>query len=140
MGSFFKSIGGFFTKLFGHAASWSATASTTLTLAAPMLNTALSMIAGPDVAADANNVIGEIKSDLAASAALISQSHDSTDPSKVAQIKSLLTAVTGNLSTLLAAGHIKNEDTLNKVTTAVNAFTGEISAILSVLPATQPTT
>jgi len=136
MGKFFKSIGGFFAKLFSHAPSWSQTASTTLTLATPMLNTFLQLTAGQDVANETVNVIGEIKSDLAAVATWLSQSHDSADPSVIAQIRATLTAVNTNLAALLQAGHIKNPDTLSKVTIAVNAFTGEISAILDVLPKT----
>lgn len=143
MGKFFKSIGSAFQKLFSHAPSWSQTASTTLTLATPMLDTALSLVEGPNVASDAVNIIGEVKSDLAAASTLIAQSHSATDPGVVSQIKAALGSVSANLSTLLAAGHIKDEATLSKVTIAVNAFTGELSAILSVLPqapATEPKT
>src|SRR5262249_11087712 len=100
------------------------------------LNTLLQLTSGQDVATEAVNVISEIKSDLAAVATWISQSHDSSDPSVIAQIRATLNSVSTNLGALLTAGHIKNPDLLNKVTLAVNAFTGEISAILDVLPKT----
>jgi hypothetical protein len=134
MGSFFKSIGGFFSKLFSHAPSWSHTASTALTLVAPLVNTITTLAVGADVAGEVNNIIGEIKSDLAAAAALVSQSHNASDPSTIATLQNVLGAINNNLSALLTAGHIKNQDTLAKVTLVVNAITGEISAILSVLP------
>lgn len=133
--SFFSSIGGFFSKLFSKAPSWSQTASATLTLIAPLTNTIVALTAGETDAAEISSIISEVQSDLAATAALISQAHSGADVSS--QLNSTLSAVSNNLDVLLKAGHIKNATTQAKVEAAIKTITGEIQAIIAVLPASQ---
>lgn len=134
--SFFSAVGNWFKKLFQHAPSWSQSASTALTLASPLVTTLVTLLAGSAAGAETANVLAEIKSDMAAAAALVSQSHSSTDPGVIGTLQATLTAINTNLSAVEAAIHVKDPNSAAKVSEAVTAITGEISAILSVLPAT----
>lgn len=128
----FKKIGNFFSKLFNSAPSWSQKASTAITLIAPLTNTLVALADGEEAAAQATSIVHEVQSDLAAAASLLSEAHgNATAP---AGLTSVLQAVTDNLSSLLAAGHIKNPEKVSKVSAIVNTITGEISAVLSSLP------
>jgi hypothetical protein len=129
--SFFSKIGSFFKKLFTNAPSWSQTASTTLTLAAPLISTVVGLVSGPDNAAEALQVAHEVQADLTAASALISQAHGTNEAGNLAAI---LQSVNSNLDALLGAGHIRNPETLSKVKTIVGTISGEVSAIISVLP------
>ena len=61
--------------------------------------------------------------------------HNTTDTSTVAKIKTLLGGVSNDVGSLLAAGCIKNPTLTTEVEVAVKTLTGEVSAILSQLPA-----
>ena len=128
----FKKIGSFFSKLFNNAPSWSQKASTAITLVAPLTNTLVALADGEEEAAQATSIVHEVQSDLAAASSLLSEAHGT--PLAPAGLKSILQAVTDNLSALLAAGHIKNPDKVTKVKVVVGTITGEISAVLSSLP------
>jgi hypothetical protein len=132
----FKKIGSFFSKLFNNSASWSQKASTAITLVAPLTNTIVALVGGEEDATKATAVVHEVQSDMAAAAALLSEAHGTaTAP---AGLNSILQGVTDNLGALLAAGHIKNPDTLSKVTAVVNTITGEFSAVIASLPKAAP--
>ena len=49
------------------------------------------------------------------------------------KLDAIIGSVKANLQSLLTAGHIKNPDTLNKVTTIVNLACGELDGILTLL-------
>jgi hypothetical protein len=128
----FKKIGSFFNKLFNNAPSWSQKASTAITLVAPLTNTLVALADGEEAAAQATSIVHEVQSDLAAASSLLSEAHGTaTAP---AGLSSILQGVTDNLSALLAAGHIKNPNTVTKVTAVVNTIAGEISAVIASLP------
>jgi len=128
--SFFSKIGGFFSKLFGKAPSALQIASTTLTLVAPAAEEIYALVTkDPQDAAEAQNVVAEVQADLAAASTLIAQSHANPTADTYQKLDAIIGSVKANLQSLLTAGHIKNPDTLNKVTTIVNLACGELDAI-----------
>ena len=127
----FSSIKGFFTRLYNSTPKWSEEVSTGIKLAAPLTNSIVVLLA-PEEAPLVQGVVSEVQSDLAVAAQLVSQSHGSdTVP---AGVNTALDSVKNNLSGLLTAGHIKNADTLAKVTAVVNTIIGEVEAIIGALP------
>lgn len=128
----FHKIGSFFGKLFGSAPSWTQKASAAITYVGPLVTGILALTTDPEYSGEVSNIIGEVKSDLALSSALVASAHGSgTVP---AGLESALQSVNNNLDGLLAAGHIKNADTLNKVKAIVGLVEGETTAILQSLP------
>lgn len=124
-----------FKKLFSHAPTWSQTASATLTLTAPLLQTILLTTAGEEDAAQVSKVIAEVQTDLALAAHLISDSNGQAPTADtIAAINTALDAVSDNLSDLLAAIHIKNPTTKTKVETITKTIIGETQAILALVP------
>jgi len=132
--SFFKKIPGFFSKLFGKAPSALQTISTTIKLIGPGIASLYALVSkDPADAAEAQNVTAEVETDLAAMQTVIAQSHNSADANTYAKLETLANALKGNLQELLTAGHIKNPDTVNKVTAIVNLSIGELDAVLDLL-------
>lgn len=130
----FKKIGGFFSKLFGKTPSTLQTISTALTLGAPAAEEIYALVTSdPADAAEAANIVNEIQADLAAASMLIAQSHNSADASTYQKLDTILGSVKTNLQSLLTAGHIKNPQTLAKVTGIANLVIGELDAILTVV-------
>lgn len=127
MGSFFNKLGSIFGKLFGAAPSLAQKVNTAVKFLAPV---ALGIIAivDPSLEPVAAGIMKEVQSDLALVTGLIQ--HDGLKGTNKQVIAGTLQAVTDNLSGLLSAGHIKNPDTLGKVTGMVTLINGEIQAIL----------
>lgn len=126
--TFFSKIEGWFSKVFSKAPSWQQTASATLTVAAPLLETIVTLSAGEGAGEEVGKIVAEVQSDMAAASALI------TSSGPTPTLNSVLGSITGNLGALLTAGHIKDPGTLEKVTSVVNTIVGEVEAITSVLP------
>jgi hypothetical protein len=130
----FKKIGGFFSKLFGKAPSALQTISAALTLSAPAAEEIYALVTSdPADAKEASNVVAEIQSGLAAASTLIADSHSSADATTYQKLDTILGAVKNDLQSLLTAGHIKNPQTLSKVTGITNLALGELDAILTVV-------
>ena len=129
--SFFGKIENVFKKLFGQAPSALQKAQSVISYVAPLVKGIMQAVA-PEDAATAGNVIGEITTDLATASTLISQSHTATDQATaLTSVSNALGSVNTNLSALLAADHIKNPDTIAKITPLVGIATGELQAFLS---------
>jgi hypothetical protein len=110
-------------------------ASTALTLTAPWVGEIYTVATGdPGDASEVQNIVAEVQSDMAAASTLIAQSHSSPDATTYQKLANVLGSVNANLGALLAAGHIKNPETLAKVTKLSGLITGEISAIIQSLP------
>ncbi|HEY2361223.1 MAG TPA: hypothetical protein VGK36_08915 [Candidatus Angelobacter sp.] len=127
----FKKIGTFFKNLWNETPKWSESVSTGIILVAPLANTIVAMVA-PDEVPLVQNVVSQVKSGLAAAAKFASDAHGSD--AAPAGLITTLEAVKSNLGDLLTAGHIKNADTLTKVTAVANSIIGEVEAILEVVP------
>lgn len=133
--SFLSAVGGFFKKLFNTAPQWTIIASTAVKFALPAA-LGLMQVIDPHESPEAVNIAGEINSDLALVGTLLSQMHGNPDQSKVSQIQTTLSAVNQSMASLLSAGHIKNPGTVGKVEAISSIVTGEVNAILSVIPST----
>ena len=133
--SFFSSVKSFFHKLFGSLPSWEKSASSTLTLLAPLTEEIVALAAGEPAAAQVQSVIGEVQKDMATVAAVTSGAAGAPSATSYQTATTALNSIKSNLSGLLSAGHIKNADTLSKVTGIVNTVVGEVEAILSEIPA-----
>jgi hypothetical protein len=129
--SFFASAEDWFEKIFGHT-TWQQTASTTIALSAPLVESLVAVTAGEADSAKVQEVVNEVQTDLATVAQLIKQSQGGTNTFQT--IANILNSVKNNLSGLLAAGHIKDQATLEKVTGIVNTVLGELVAILGSIP------
>lgn len=127
MGSFFGKIGGIFGKLFGAAPSVAQKVNTAVKFLAP-LALGIIQIVDPSVAPEAAGIMKEVQSDLALVNGLIQQNGLKGTNKQI--IAGTLQNVIDNLGGLLSAGHIKNPDTLGKVTGLVTLINGEIQAIL----------
>ena len=131
--SFFHSISTFFSRTVHSSAQWTQVASTTLTLTAPLVQTIAVLVAGNESGAETTKVIQEIQRDFTTAASLIADAH-SGKSGATEQLQSVLTSINTNLNGLLAAGHVKDAATLQKLTVGVNAITAEVNAILAVIP------
>jgi hypothetical protein len=132
--SFFSHIKNFFTKYFG-SATWERTASATIGVIAPLLETAITLAAGSAAGAIVTNVIQQVQNDLAGVSALIAsaQAGQGTSTTKQ-QIQNVIIAINANLATLLADADVKNSAKIADITSIVKLVSGELSAILSELP------
>lgn len=129
----FSAVHKFFHAL-GHSDAWQKAISTTLDLIAPLTEEIVAVSAGEPAAQEVKSVITEVQNDLGLVAGLAAAgAGDPTGP-MVAKAQDALSRVQSNLSGLLAAGHIKNPDTLSKVTSTANIIIGEVQAMLKHLP------
>lgn len=132
--SFFASVKSFFHKLFGSLPSWEKSASSTLTLLAPLTEELLALVAGEPAAAEATSIIAEVQKDMATIAAVTSGAAGAPSASSYQTATTALNSIKSNLSGLLTAGHVKNPETLAKVTGVANTIIGEVEAILAEIP------
>lgn len=136
MKGFFSKIGHFFTNLVGKAPTILQTLSVSLKIIGPEVGSIYALVSkDPADAAEVQNITAEAETDIAAMQTVIAQSHNSADASTYAKLETLANALKGNLQELLAAGHIKNPDTLNKVTGIVNVSIGALDGMLELLAA-----
>jgi hypothetical protein len=124
--SFFKDIEAIFKKVFG-STNWEQTAETTITVAAPMLETIVALAAGGPAAAAVTGVVKQVQNDLAATTMLL---RSASGPTVKQKISNLITGINANLQTLLADADVKNSAKAAEITAAVNGISGELQAIL----------
>ena len=121
----------FFEK-FVHNTTWEQKASAGLGIVAPGLESVVALTAGESDSVEIQSVVSEVQTDLATLAGLLSQSQ--AGQNVVGTITNILNAVKNNLSSILTAGHIKDAETLTKVTAIVNGVIDEVEAILPLIP------
>lgn len=127
--SFFSKIEAWFKEL-GHAQTWEQTAATTIKVAAPLLNTLITLTAGDPAAAKVSGVVTQVLQDLGAASAVLSDAQSAGGVS----VTSFLTSVQTNLASLLADADVKNSTKATQVTGVVNTVLGEVEAIISAMP------
>lgn len=136
MKGFFSKIGSFFSSVIHKAPSVLQVLGTSLKIIGPEVGSIYALVSkDPADAAEVQNVTAEAETDIAAMQTIIAQSHNSADASTYAKLETLANSLKGNLQTLLTAGHIKNQDTVNKVTGIVNVSVGAIDGMLELLAA-----
>lgn len=126
--SFFSKIEAFLKKALG-STTWEKTASGVLTVAAPLLETAVQLAAGSAAEAAVAEVVGQVQSDLAAVNAVISSA---TAAGKVTAT-SVLGAVQTNLGTLLTSADVKSAAKSSEITTVVSTVISELEAVLKAI-------
>lgn len=133
--SFFASVKSFFHKLFGSLPSWEKSASSTLAFAAPLVEEIVALSAGEPAAAEVQQIVAEIQKDMATVATVVSGAAGAPSATSYQTATTALNSIKANLGGLLTAGHVKNPETLAKVTGVANTIIGEVEAILSEIPA-----
>jgi hypothetical protein len=127
--SFGAKVEAAFKKLFGEAPSWIAIAQGVLTYLGPVVVTILTVGGGAALGNEANEIIGNIKMDLATALATVTTANGSTS------LPNLLTGIQAQLPALLAAIKVSNPSTVASVENYTNIIDTEITALLNALPA-----
>jgi hypothetical protein len=127
--SFFSKVEAELKELFVKAPKWEATAAATLKFVAPLVETLLAFT-DPAAAVVVDPLITKLQLAMATASVVLK------DAGPVPTLQSSLTAITTNLTAIEAAAQIKDPATQAKFTAAVTVIGGEISAIISSIPAT----
>ena len=117
-----------FKKLFNEAPSWVAIANGTLTYLGPIVVTILDIGGGPALGAEANNIIANIKTDLATASAIVGSVNAATI------LESLLKGIEAQLPALLTAVKVSNPASAAEIENYVNIIGTELTALLEALP------
>lgn len=113
------------------AATWENAASTALKLAAPLLETLVTLTAGAPIAAKVAAIVAQAQADMAGAATVISQAGSTTGG---VSITSFLSSVQTNLGTLLTDADVKDATEFTKIESTVTTVLGEVQAIASSMP------
>lgn len=135
--TFFEKIGGVFKKLFGSSATWEQTALATIKYVAPLVETLVSLTAGPAVGTVVANVINEVKADLATLYTIAQQGAVVAGTSTATTAINALTSINDNMAALLADSGVKNSAKVADIEATANLVTGETNALLTNLAAPQ---
>lgn len=127
--SFGAKVEAAFKKLFGEAPSWIAIAQGVLTYLGPIVVTILTVGGGSALGNEANEIIGNIKMDLATALATV------TTANAASSLPNLLTGIQAQLPALLAAIKVSNPSTVANIENYTNIIDTEITALLNALPA-----
>ena len=136
--SFFKTIENWWTKVFHGFSNPNLpavfhNAASAIQLVAPGLVYILQLAGQKEASAEVTKVANEVTTDLGVLSQLFVQGQ--TGVATVSgRIVAILEDIKANLQGLLAAGHIKNADTIQQVTNAVNAFIAEAEVVIGMLP------
>jgi hypothetical protein len=126
--SFASKVEGAFKKLFGDAPSWIAIAQGVLTYLGPIVVTILTIGGGAALGNEANEIIANIKTDLATALATVSTANAS------GSLPKLLADIQLQLPALLAAIKVSNPSTVTSIENYTNIIDAEITALLHALP------
>lgn len=127
--SFFGKIGSFFSTFF--KSDWTKKVRNTITLVSPLLNSIVMMTKGTDSAMKVAGIVLEVQNDLALVSKIVDGTASKAD--KLEAVIGLLAAISANLTTLLAAAHVKNPGEQSKLEFQVGTIVQEVQAILTVL-------
>lgn len=127
--SFAAKVESAFKKLFGDAPTWIAIAQGVLTYLGPIVVTILTVGGGSALGDEANEIIGNIKTDLATALATVSTANAATS------LPSLLEGIQGQLPALLDAIKVSNPTTVSKIETYTSIIDTELTALLNAIPA-----
>ncbi|MGA7156009.1 MAG: hypothetical protein WBY53_04140 [Acidobacteriaceae bacterium] len=127
--SFAAKIEAAFKKLFGEAPTWITIAQGVLTYLGPIVVTILTVGGGSALGDEANEIIGNIKTDLATALATVSTADAATS------LPSLLQGIQLQLPALLDAIKVSDPATMSKVETYTSIIDTELTALLNAIPA-----
>jgi hypothetical protein len=126
--SFAAKVEAAFKKLFGDAPTWITIAQGVLTYLGPIVVTILTVGGGSALGDEANEIIGNIKTDLATALATVSTANAATS------LPSLLAGIQSQLPALLAAVKVSNPSTVASVESYTNIIDTELTALLNAMP------
>lgn len=126
--SFAAKVEAAFKKLFGDAPTWISIAQGVLTYLGPIVVTILTVGGGSALGDEANEIIGNIKTDLATALATVSSANAATS------LPSLLAGIQSQLPALLAAVKVSNPSTAASIENYTNIIDTELTALLNALP------
>ena len=126
--SFAAKVEAAFKKLFGDAPTWIAIAQGVLTYLGPIVVTILTVGGGSALGDEANEIIGNIKTDLSTALAAVSTADAANS------VPSLLEGIQSQLPALLAAIKVSNPSTVTKVETYTSIIDTELTALLNSIP------
>jgi hypothetical protein len=132
MKSFFHHVWDWLKNVAAHEATWEKAAQTTLKIAAPLLNSLITLTAGSAVADRVAGIVAQIQADMAGADAVISGAGTGSGG---VTVTSFLDSVKANLGTLLTDADIKNHAEFSKISSIANTVIGEVEAITSAMPA-----
>lgn len=124
----FEKIEAIFIAFFKKEPTWAQVAETDIAYAAPLVNTIITLVAGPAVDADVQAVITDIQNDLVLATKFI-QAEDASS-----NLTDVLNNLVANLQGLLTLAGVKSSSSINEITAYVTGIVGEINAILNALP------
>lgn len=122
-----------FKKLFNEAPSWITIAQGTLTYLGPIVVTLLTVGGGAALGNEANNIIANIKADLATAAATVTTVNAATT------LPGVLTGIQSQLPALLAAVKVSNPTSVSKIESITSEIDAELTALLNAIPAASVT-
>jgi hypothetical protein len=125
--TFFEHIDEWMKDHLGNAATFEKTAATAISIAEPLLNTLLALVAGEPFAARVSALVTQVTNDLNNTSAILNGAAATGGMT----VTSLLSGVKSNLGTLLEDADIKNSAKSAEITGVVNTLTGEVEAILA---------
>ena len=126
--SFAAKVEAAFQKLFGAAPGWISIAQGVLTYLGPIVVTILTLGGGAALGEEANQIIANIKTDLATALAAVSTANASKN------LPGLLVGIQSQLPALLAAVKVSNPSTVSEIENCTNIIDTEITALLNALP------
>ena len=132
----FKHIESFFKKVEG-SGKWEKITNTTLTVIAPILETALSLTVGAPIEGVVATAIKDAQADLAAMSALTGTNGLPlvTQPAMNAVALNIVTMAKGNLETLLANSKLTDPAQQAQFSAVLQAVVAELDAIAAAAPA-----
>lgn len=121
-----------FKKLFGDAPEWIGIAQGVLTYLGPIVVTILTVGGGAALGNEANEIIGNIKIDLATALATVSTANAATS------LPNLLTGVQAQLPALLAAVKVSNPAVVSDVEKNTSIIGTELTALINAIQTPTP--
>jgi hypothetical protein len=119
-----------FKNLFNHAPSWLNIAAATITYVSPLVETLITLSAGAADAAEAQDILTGVETDLAAASQLIKTVNAETT------LPGVLNQILASLPTLLALVKVKNPELVAQIEVYTTLITKELEALLNSIPAT----
>lgn len=126
MHNFFDHVKSWFSKVFTNAPAWNVAALSTLNRVAPEVEIVFSLV-DPADAKEINPIINEVLADLGTASQLLKTGQTSG-------LVGMLNSVKGNLSGLLAAGHIKNADNQQRAQGVLDAVIAAVDSVIVQVP------
>jgi hypothetical protein len=126
----FEKISHLFSQFFKSEPNWAAVAETDLAFAAPVVNTLVTLLAGPQADVAVASILSSVQKDMVLATKFIQALDNSQN------LTDVLNSIVTNLQGLLTLSDVKNHTSSTQITGYVNGFIAEIEAIMAAMPTT----